>query len=197
MINSYFIVRYTNGLYSTPAEFAPRYDEFRDMFSSGQIASKEWAVKELDKLGIITVQHVLIAGCWFGTLGLMLKDKFPGITLSMLDIDPRCKFYLDKVTHGMSNVYTETGDMYTYRYTEDMVVNTACEHIKDVGGWLSKIRKGTLVLLQSNDFVSSPDHINCVNSVEEFVDQAGLDKVLYSGKLVTPMYTRFMIIGIK
>ncbi len=37
MITSQFMIQFTNALYSTPEEYAPRYDEFRDMFSSGQI----------------------------------------------------------------------------------------------------------------------------------------------------------------
>ena len=66
MIDSNFIIKYTNALYSTPAEFAPRYDEFRDMFSSGQIRSKEWAVEELQKLDFRT-HSAAIMGCWYGT----------------------------------------------------------------------------------------------------------------------------------
>jgi hypothetical protein len=190
MIDSKFIIRYTNGLYDTDPANAPRYEEFRDMFSSGQIYSKEWAVRELKKLDIIHNHSVLIVGSWFGTLGAMLKNEMPDIRLTLLDIDPRCEIFVRNI--GMFGI---TRDMYAHTYTEDVVVNTACEHIPDIKAWLKNVYQGTIVLLQSNNFFSDPDHINCVKTKEEFEDQVNLREILYSGELVTPMYTRFMIIG--
>jgi hypothetical protein len=195
MIDSKFIIKYTNALYSTPAEYAPRYDEFRDMFSSGQVLSKEWAVNELKKLKVITTDSVIIVGSWFGTLGYMLLQEFPAITLKLLDIDSRCKEYVNNVMYNKGNVLAETGDMYKYPYSEQVVINTSCEHIADIEKWLRMLRKGSLVLLQSNNFFKSPDHINCVNSLDEFINQVNLETVLYKGELKTPMYTRYMIIG--
>lgn len=46
-----------------------------------------------------------------------------------------------------------TDDMYTYKYTEDIVINTSCEHIPDVDKWLSLVPAGTMVVLQSNNFL--------------------------------------------
>jgi hypothetical protein len=191
MIDSSFIIRYTNGLYSTPTESAPRYDEFRDMFSSGQIASKEWAVKELSKLDIVnTNSKILIVGSWFGTLGLMLQKQFPNINLKLIDIDPRCEIFLKNIGMPASTV-----DMYYYQYTEDIVVNTSCEHISNLEDWIKLVPKGTLFLLQSNNNREYADHINCVDSIEDFVLKSGLKKILYSGELKMPMYTRYMILG--
>lgn len=190
MIDSQFIIRYTNSLYHTHPDNSPRYEEFRDMFSSGQILSKEWAVNELDKLEIVRNHSVVVVGAWFGTLALMLKKKMPGLKVTSLDIDPRCEIFIK----NMGEIAT-TRDMYDYLYTEDVVVNTACEHIKDVRHWLDLLYPSTLVLLQSNNFFEAPDHVNCVASKEEFEAQVKLKEVLYSGELVTPMYTRYMIIG--
>ena len=50
-------------------------------------------------------------------------------------------------------------------------------------------------MLQSNDYFSEPTHINCVNSVDEFAQQAGLSQLNYAGSLKLPKYTRFMLIG--
>ena len=195
MIDSRFIIRYTNGLYTTDAANAPTYEEFRDMFSSGQIISKEWAVNELQKLGTIRTQNVIIVGAWYGTLGLMLKNAFPTITLTLLDIDPRCKNFIDNITYNENNIFAITQDMYEYKYTENVVVNTSCEHIPNVRWWLDMIPRNTIVVLQSNNFITGADHINCVASKEAFEKQTQLSEILYSGELVTPMYTRFMIIG--
>lgn len=196
MIDSRFIIRYTNGLYTTDAADAPTYQEFRDMFSSGQIVSKEWAIKELQKLNIILDQSVVLVGAWYGTLGVLLRKQFPLIgKMTLLDIDPRCKKFLDNIIYDAEDTRAVTGDMFNYDYKEDLVINTACEHIPDIRAWLSKIKKGTIVLLQSNNAFEYPDHVNCVNTMEEFKNQTELEEILYIGELKTPMYTRFMIIG--
>lgn len=195
MIDSKFIIRYTNGLYSTDPSNAPTYNEFRDMFSYGQIASKEWAVNTLDRLKIFSTGNAIIVGSWYGTLGLMIKEKFPYAGIKFLDIDPRCEVFLKNITYDLKEIQIETGDMYEYEYKEDLVVNTACEHIPDIKKWINKIPKGTYVLLQSNNFFNSPGHINCVTRIEHFEDQVSLSKVLFSGELETKMYTRYMIIG--
>lgn len=195
MIDTNFIITYTNGLYITEPKNAPRYDEFRDMFSSGQLISKQWAVDELKKTKLVFDQHIIIVGSWFGTLGMMLRSKYPHVKLTMLDIDPRCRVFLDNIIYNYEDIFPITGDMYDYKYTQDVIINTSCEHISDVRKWLDLIPKGKIVLLQSNDFFRGEDHLNCVKSKEEFEEQTKLETVLYSGELITPMYTRFMIIG--
>jgi hypothetical protein len=195
MIDSKFIITYTNGLYTTPPEDAPTYQEFRDMFSGGQLGSKQWAVNKLKALKILDNQDVIIVGAWYGTLGLMIKNEFPYIKLNLLDIDPRCQKFLKNITYEYDEVFPLLGDMYEYEYTEHLVVNTACEHIPDVRKWLDRLPKGTHVLLQSNNFFESPGHINCVTRIEEFEEQTSLSKILFSGELETPMYTRYMLIG--
>ena len=100
MIDSNFIIRYTNALYSTPAEYAPRYDEFRDMFSSGQIRSKEWLIKELNQFSsAFDSGSAIVVGAWYGTLGILLKKMYPKIKVTMLDIDPRCGKFIQNLIY--------------------------------------------------------------------------------------------------
>ena len=63
--------------------------------------------------------------------------------------------------------------------------------------WYSKIPEGQLLLLQTNDFFSCEDHVNCVNSTAEFRDQTPMSKRLFSGALPLEKYTRYMVIGYK
>jgi trans-aconitate methyltransferase len=196
MIDSNFIIQYTNSLYVTPVEYSPRYDEFRDMFSSGQIKSKEWLVEELTKLDPTHQgKRFIITGAWFGTLGMMIKQRFPGAKITMLDIDARCEKFIHGIIYNKPDMKCITEDMYKYHYTEDIIINTSCEHIDNIKGWISSIPSGKIVVLQSNDYIKEKGHINCVSSVDEFILQANLSEVFYSGKLEMPMYTRFMIIG--
>ncbi len=195
MIDSKFIIRYTNALYTTDAEYAPRYDEFRDMFSSGQIKSKEWLVTELTKLDLIRGTSFLIAGAWFGTLGVMIKSIIPTAKVTMLDIDPRCEVFVNNIIYSEVNTKYVTKDMYDYPYDEQVIINTSCEHIPDIKAWLKNIPEGRIVILQSNNYEEGSGHINCVDNEDQFAEQVGLKKIIYKGSLILPMYTRYMIIG--
>ncbi len=196
MIDSSFIIKYTNALYSTPAEFAPRYDEFRDMFSSGQILSKEWIVEQLYNIDRTYYnKKLIIVGAWYGTLGMMIKKRFSSTRVTMLDIDPRCEKFIHNMIYDNPDLKSITADMYRHSYIEDVIINTSCEHIDNVQEWLSLIPKDRMVVLQSNNYLKGNGHVNCVNSTEEFIEQVDLSDILYSGELIMPMYTRYMIIG--
>jgi hypothetical protein len=168
------------------------------MFSSGQIRSKEWVIKELYNIDPIQYnKQFIIVGAWYGTLGMMIKAKFPGTKVTMLDIDPRCEKFIHNMIYSDSDLKSVTADMYRHSYTEDVIINTSCEHIPDIREWLSLVPENKLVVLQSNNYLEGSGHINCVNSAEEFMEQAGLVDVIYSGELIMPMYTRYMVIGNK
>lgn len=194
MITSEFIIKYTNALYSTPKEYSPSYDEFRDMFSNGQIKSKEWLINQLINLNLDNKTY-LIAGAWFGTLGLLIKKQFPLANVTMLDIDPRCKTFIDNIIYNEDDLNCITHDMYTYSYNEDIIINTSCEHINNVDKWISIIPKNKTVILQSNNYKKGTGHINCVESEDELIEKSRLVNVLYKGKLEMPEYSRFMVIG--
>lgn len=196
MIDTKFIIKYTNALYTTKPEYAPRYDEFRDMFSSGQLKSKEWLVKELLNLEFVEETSFAIAGAWYGTLGLMISSAFPKARITMLDIDPRCKYFVDNIIYDNNSLKYVTQDMYDYSFNEQFIINTSCEHIPNIREWLSHIPSGKIVILQSNNYKDGAGHINCVENEEQFVEQTALKKIIYKGSLILPMYTRFMVIGI-
>jgi len=77
----------------------------------------------------------------------------------------------------------------------DIVINTSCEHMDDK--WFRDLPDKSIVCLQTNDYFSNPQHMNCVNSVNEAQQLYPMKKVIYSGSLSTELYTRFMLIGIK
>ena len=74
-------------------------------------------------------------------------------------------------------------------------INTSCEHIENFDDWFNLIPKGKLVALQSNNYFEIEDHINCINNLDEFKQQAPLNNIIYEGELVLEKYTRYMIIG--
>lgn len=167
---------------------------------------------------------IYILGGWYGTLGLMMleSNKFHNkIKIRSFDIDPTCAEIADTmnknpwVLDGWQFKAT-TADMYMINYVKhgyitrradgttvilneipDVIINTSCEHLDHFDDWWKLIPLGKLCALQSNNYFDVIDHVNCVGSVDEFLQQTQFTKVLYSGELELEKYTRYMIIGRK
>ena len=81
----------------------------------------------------------------------------------------------------------------------DVVINCACEHMYPMWKWRelnAPVQKNPLLVLQSSNDDRHEDHINCVQSEEELIDQARIKHVIYSGARILPnKSTRFMVIG--
>jgi hypothetical protein len=170
-------------------------------FNHKQVACKMWARDRLfDSLGG-TFRHAAILGGWYGVLAAMLLEdpRFSIGTLESIDIDPAVAAVAETLNRGANGRFRAvTADMYAIDYARlgaELIVNTSCEHIADLGAWLALLPKGTSVLLQSNDYFSEPTHISCVESVEAFAALADLAELRFSGTLPMKKYNRFMLIG--
>jgi hypothetical protein len=174
-------------------------------FNRKQIASKRWLIDALAEVLPAPQGPVWVLGAWYGVLGALLLDD-ERLSLSQvvsLDIDPGCA----PVAGGLNRRHLAAGrfravtaDMMALDFAREapapgLVINTSCEHLDDVPGWIAGLPAGTPVLLQSNDYVREPDHRSCVPSLEAFEAQAGLAETWFSGALPTTNYTRFMLIG--
>jgi hypothetical protein len=131
---------------------------------------------------------------------MLLEDaRFNIGLIDSFDIDPAVEEVARTLNSGFGDRFRAvTADMYGIDYSSlkaDLVVNTSCEHIADLGGWLGLLPSGTRVALQSNDYFSEPSHINCVSSLAEFETKAGLSRLDFAGALPMKKYTRFMLIG--
>jgi hypothetical protein len=176
-----------------------------DALSKGQLSSKVWALENLFKYLDHKDPKIAVCGGWYGTLSaLALSHSHYGQfrpTFYSIDIDPNCEIIANKINSRFvrsSTFCAITSDMYDIDYAPyDVVVNTSCEHIHDIEKWLSKLRQGTLVVLQSNNFTSHDEHINCVNSIEEFREKAPLSRIYYAGEMNIPLYTRYLLVGEK
>ena len=187
-----------------------------DAYSIGQIKSKLWLIEHLpDKLGM-----VFICAGWYGTLASFMFDKarHKFDKIRSFDIDPSCYSVADTMNkpwvidgwqfkastldiHSMKyptehTTYRSNGTSLSLSESPDTIINTSCEHIENFSEWYSKIPKGKIVVLQSNNF-EIEEHINCSNSLEEFANQTPMSHVYYDGELLLDKYTRYMRIGIK
>ena len=198
--------------------------DFSDTLSLGQIRSKKWLIDTLYELNI-NLGTIFLLGGWHATLAaLMLESNKLNIgKIRSFDIDPICADIADTInrTPWVNEDWifkASTADMYELNYHEttfltrrangteleltevaDTFINTSCEHLEFYSDWYDILPTGKLVVLQSNDFLSGKDHVNCVSSINEFKIQSPMSEYFYEGELYIPEadYTRFMIIGTK
>jgi hypothetical protein len=174
-------------------------------FNHKQIGSKRWLVDALVDVLPQPQGPVWVLGAWYGVLGaLLLADERLAISsVVSVDLDGTCADVAERLNRrhlATGRFRTLTADMTTLDFAAQtpapgLVINTSCEHLADVPGWLSTLPHGLPLLLQSNDYVREPDHRSCVASLEAFQAQAGLSETLFAGALPTKNYTRFMLIG--
>jgi len=190
-----------------------------DFFSRGQIRSKMWLVEQINK-NFKSLGTVYLCAGWYGTIASMLFESPTSVRdIVSIDQDPTCQkiattinsdFNLDnKFHHIIGDIHNTNFDkvphVLNYNLEDevvkvkrpDTIINTSCEHIKNFAEWYNKIPAGRTVILQSNDYVDIQEHINCVQSNEEFADMAPMDNVVFEGSLRLDGYTRFMRIGVK
>jgi len=192
----------------------------KDCFSRGQLESKLWAVRELEKVANDLGTVFLCAG-WYGTLATLLFESDLNVDkIRSFDIDESVvkvaetfnfpwyqqEWKFKALTQDIMDIdynehkwtyWSNKNNRMSYPITDvpDTIINTSCEHIKDFNEWFAKIPKGKLVLLQSNNYFEVEDHVNCAKDTLHFEQMTPLSKVLFTGELPLEKYTRFMRIG--
>lgn len=177
-----------------------------DAFWSGQLKSKEWLIGALEIAVHPTVDCVMpkpfsidVYGGWVGVLASMLfQSRIPVANIRSIDIDPVCEpiaTMMNKQEEIEGKFRAVTADMCDLRSDADIIVNTSCEHITQdqYELWLAGLPHSSLLVLQSNNY-NIPEHVRTAIDLEEFKTQCNID-IIWSGELVLPLYTRWMIIG--
>ena len=172
-----------------------------------QIRGKRWLVDTLAKHLDNDTRNILLLGGWYGVLASLMLDHpgFSNVEVSSLDIDPECEW----VARSINQTWVDQGrfeaitdDMLGFDYTawddsRNIIINTSCEHIEAFDDWFDRMPTGPLLVLQSNDYYSCDEHVNCVPSLAHFEQQVPLSELHFSGALALKKYTRFMLIGRK
>jgi len=174
-----------------------------ESFWGGQLESKTWLIESLSKKSkAISNANAVIHGGWNGVLANMLFNSDIGIKhIISIDIDPACKQIASTINkrQEMEGMFEAvTGDMCSYEYTTNpyFVINTSCEHItqEQYMQWLDNVPSSAKIILQSNNYVELDEHINCSETLDEFVKKSKLN-VETANELQLEKYKRFMIIG--
>lgn len=200
-----------SGIVGRLAETLVRHPEapLANAFNHKQIACKTWLAAELANVVTQPLQHVLIVGGWLGVLSAIVLDRLPHRIdhVTTLDLDDSCRSVAETLNAealAAGRFRAVTADMMHADLAElarpwpaiDLVVNTSVEHLADVGGWLDRLPRGTMVVLQSNDYVREPEHVSSVPDLAAFKAQTQLAVIRYEGQLRQKNYTRFMLIGV-
>ena len=189
--------------------------------NKNQMASKRWLLESLLDTTPGPLQTVYVLGGWHGVLAaLLLADsRFDVGRVISVDVDPDCPPLAETLNHrhlrdGRFAAVTADMTMLNYRadlvefpylddqqrrqtLSPDLIVNTSCEHLADFDAWYHQLPADSLMVLQSNNFFSCEEHVNCVSDLNAFRDQAPMQTLLYEGALPLKRYTRFMLIGRK
>lgn len=191
-----------------------------DHFSRGQMKSKFWLISELNKLDIEPTNVALLGG-WYATIAYFFFLNWDSIEkFRNYEIDPMCIAQSDSFNHSqwknswqfkatqddvcnlrweppllVTRTKNVQGRMVREDFNPDLIVNTSCEHMDEK--WFYDIPDGRTVVLQTNDYFSNEQHVNCVHDIKEALEKYKFSEVWYSGTLDTGLYNRFMIIGKK
>jgi hypothetical protein len=168
-----------------------------DAFWRGQINSKLWLIENLRGF-VKEPVDIDIHGGWVGVLASMIfQSDLPVNKITSIDIDASCEpvaVMMNKPEEMQGRFTAITADMCDIDSTAAVIINTSCEHITQAQyeQWKNRIPKGTLVVLQSNNY-NIDEHVRTATSLEHFVDQSVVDP-LFTAELELPLYTRYMII---
>lgn len=178
-------------------------DRTLESFWGGQLQSKTWLIQELEKISKSIINaEVVIYGGWNGVLASMLFNSNIGVKhITNIDIDPSVRetaLTMNKKYEIEGRFTATTADMCNYTSMADIVINTSCEHItqKQYDTWISNQPHQALIVLQSNNYIID-EHINCSNSLQDFMNKSKLSNIQYQGVLELAKYDRYLLIGEK
>ena len=166
--------------------------------NENQEKSKDWLIeKSKQYFTFFKNPSVVVAAGWYGHLASKMKEYTKGEVVSF-DKDPMCKKVGHKLYRGKDIIFTDADIKYYDVKRFDIVICTSSEHLKQkvLDDFLKRRKKGSLVILQSNNYFSINEHINCHNNVVEFEKTLKLEKILYRGTLKLDKFERYMVIGI-
>ena len=171
-------------------------------FNHKQVACKMWARDRLfDSLGGMFrhASRSSAAGtaCWrrcFSKIRASASGRIESI-----DIDPAVAVVAETLNRGANGRFRAvTADMYAIDYARlgaDLVVNTSCEHIADLGHGSICCRRAPACCCSRTTISASRPTSAASNRSRPSQRLAGLAELRFSGTLPMKKYNRFMLIG--
>ena len=177
-----------------------------DASTESQMDSKLWLATELINVNI-KPKNVALLGGWFAHIITSCLIDEVGVDIVYnyeIDIDAHyVSFKFNnryRMVDGKRKYFSNNRNIMINSLNQDFdcIINTSCEHMFPMWKFreLNPHLKNSWYVLQSTDDEQYEDHINCVKSSDELIDQARFVDVLYSGsKVLSNGMRRFMVIG--
>ena len=167
-------------------------------FNNNQKKSKIWLVnKARPFFEMIPDASVCVAAGWYGNLAAYIRDLTNG-EIICYDKDVQCREIGKKLHKGkdIKFVTERLQDFHPWDY--NINICTSCEHIKqeDIDLYVRKMNPTSIKILQSNNYYEIKEHINCRDSLDDFVKDYRIKKLLFKGTLKLDKYERYMVIFI-
>jgi hypothetical protein len=167
--------------------------------------SKQWLVDVLSDVYKHPTGKTFVAGGWYGLLSYLLRQKYttPKFKIVSADMDPKCeqiawKLFPDQYIWFETMNVVETDHDYS-DYT--IIINTSCEHMDpaDLASFIQKKPDKALLVLQTNNYEDLASHVNCSDSLEDFITFVAKSLPskptwYFTGELNLGDFTRYMVV---
>jgi hypothetical protein len=178
--------------------------------NKSQLEGKLWLGTELYNIQPNGFKNAVVMGGWYCQfLAEILINNNKVDFMCNYDICEDSKtisYKFNKRFKASGQYLASTKNIFTMKLNEnqaemgdiDLVVNTSCEHMFNMERIKHRhfLDSDPLYVLQSTDEDKFDDHINCVASTDELIEQARLVDIKFAGKkILANGMTRFMVIG--
>jgi len=190
-------------------KFPARLLDTLDCFNQNQFDCKMWLIDSLNqypyhfKMKTKNSIDIAILGGWYGLMAKLVSDNFtikPIRNIYSYDFDPYAGQVGRILFPSIEFVENDIKDLNLTEKSFSIVINTSCEHMEQeiIEGSIASSPQNTLFVLQSNNYTEVAQHVNCVDSLEDFVNQYTSSLAnIRSYEKDMGKYTRFMILGVK
>lgn len=185
----------------------PSYSKsFEDSVSQGQYESKLWLAQQLKKINFKPFDelHIDVVGSWFGYPLIEMLSKVIKIKqIDLYDIDKNCHEIAAQYNNHFDEKFriVQFDDFFVPKKPKrrQLIINTSSEHMSDIVIMKENYKDypvKPILAIQSNNYFTLDEHINCVQNVNELIEKNQIKRVLYKGKQsMSHYFDRFMVIG--
>lgn len=218
MLNYNYLNNYRHwgeGLDKIAHEMPWKHEDFRKSMNPNTMDAAIWLVKELQKLTRGRKQlDITILNSWLGfPLVPLLCENMNVKKINLIDIDKDAlelskvfnRYYsskgveLNHINWDIPFAYHDINALET-----DIVISICCETMYPLKK-MTTANKDCIFACQSSNVFREMYGINCVPSIEEHIENVGVEKVLHQGQIEQSYWSwdgkvnfdRFMVIGTK
>lgn len=196
-------------------EMPHKHEDFRKSMNPNSIDASTWLMEELvSRLDPEKKYRIMVLNSWIGfPLVPLICENINVTHLDLIDLDGEAlelskvfnKYYIENgldVNHIQLDIPFAFHDINAL--DTDIVISMGCEQMYPLRG-LTTANEECIFALQSSNVIQEMYGINCVSSMEEHLENTGIEDVWYTGQKEQFYYNwegkvffdRFMAIGKK